>query len=77
MKFCADRVPVIDAVLLIVTPLAAMTTPRIVTVQLAPPANVPPLQVTNWPLWVQVPWVEVTAYCGVPGGDCRVPTPLS
>ena len=26
---------------------------------------------------MQVPCVDVTAYCGVAGGDWRVPTPLS
>ncbi len=77
VKFCADLVPVTPAVLLSVDPDGAVTTPRMVTVQLAPPFRVPPLQLTSWPDWVQVPWLEVMAYCGVAGGDWRVPTPLS
>ena len=43
----ADFVPEAVAVLLMVVPLDEVTTPRMVTVQVAPPASVPPLQVTR------------------------------
>jgi hypothetical protein len=46
VKFCADFVPVTEAVLFSVVPLAAVTMPRMVIVAEPPPGIVPMLHVT-------------------------------
>src|SRR5262245_48039584 len=74
VKFCADRVPVTDAVVLMVVPLAAVTMPVMVTTQVPPPSIVPPLQVTNPLLCAQLPRVLVSASFG---GTPMPPTPFT
>src|SRR5262249_30934795 len=74
VKFCAERVPVIEAVVLIVVPFDAVTTPRIVTAQEPLPSIVPPLQVTRLVLCVQLPRVLVICSCG---GTPIPPTPFN
>src|SRR5262249_4822513 len=74
VKFCAARAPVIDAVLWIAGPWAAVTTPGIVTVQEPPPSIAPPLQVTRFVLCVQLPRVLVICSCG---GTPMPPTPFN
>ena len=77
VKFWADRVPVTLAVLLMVVPAGAVTTPRTVTVNEPPPLTVPRLQLTSCPLCVHVPLLDVMTYCGVAGGAWIVPIPFS
>ncbi len=80
VKVCADLVPVTEAVLLSVVPSAAVTWPRMVTVQTAPPLSVPASQVTTLPLgppWEQLPLELVIVSCGTAGGVWITPTPLT
>src|SRR5512142_3059409 len=74
VKFCAERVPVTDAVLLRTVPCGASTTPRIVTVHEPPPSIVPAEHVTSVALCVHEPRVLVIWSCG---GTPIPPTPLS
>src|SRR5687768_15250694 len=74
VKFCADRVPVTDAVLLMTVPSEAVTMPRTVTVHDLPPPRTPPEQVTLRFDWEQLPWELVRTSCG---GVPIPPTPLT
>src|SRR6266542_5107704 len=64
VEFCADLVPVTEAVLLIVVPLAAVTMPRIVTTHVPPPSIVPALHAIRFTFCVQLPRVLVSTNCG-------------
>ena len=80
MKFWDDLVPVTDAVLLSVVPLAAVTCPPIVIVTDAPPAMVPTLHVTTLPFgppWVQLPWLLVIDELRQGGRAWMTPMPLT
>src|ERR1044072_7703373 len=67
VKFWADLVPVTEAVLFMVVPLAAVTTPRMVTVQEPPPSMSPAAQLTRFTFWMQLPRVLVrTSWGGTP-----------
>ncbi|MNC90760.1 hypothetical protein D3C83_69020 [compost metagenome] len=74
VKFCADRVPLTDAVLLMVVPFAAVTMPRMVTVHEPPPSMLPALHVTSALVCWQPPRVLVSTSCG---GTPMPPTPLT
>jgi len=74
VNVCAERVPVAEAVLLIVVPSAAVTTPRIVPVHVWPPLREPTSHVTRVRFCVQLPWLDVRTSCG---GTPIPPTPLS
>src|SRR5262245_36666140 len=74
VKFCADLVPVTDAVLLIVVPFAAVTTPRMVTTHDPLPSIVPPLHVTRLVFCAHEPRLLVICSCG---GVPMPPTPFS
>src|SRR6266581_2006019 len=74
VKFWADFVPVTEAVLFRVVPLAAVTMPRIVTTHDPPPSRVPAAQVTRLAFWEQLPRVLVrTSWGGAP----MPPTPFT
>ena len=80
MNVWADFVPVTEAVLLRVVPSAAVTWPRMVTVQTCRAESVPALQVTRFPLgppWVQAPLELVIVSWGRAGGLWMTPTPLT
>ena len=75
VKFCADLVTVTEAVLLRVVPLAAVTRPRMVTVQVPPPSIEPALQVTRLTVWRTA---AATARHGrAAGGTPMPPTPFN
>src|SRR6266436_2664302 len=74
VKFWADFVPVTEAVLFKVVPLAAVTMPRIVTTHTPPPSTVPAEQVTRLAFCAQLPRELVrTSWGGTP----MPPTPFT